>query len=419
MLSIHMRPALRPAFAEFDEIARDQALSHQAQAISITMKILLGQLGSNGDCLYATTLARQIKADYPDCHLTWAISSQSRQVLGCNPHVDEIWEWNTVNWLVHEAAWCALEEAVLRIQSGPDPFDRVVLSQIAPNNFRNYDGTIRPSVLRAYGRPITVPVDSVIVLNDQELERVDRFVRTNNISGYDHRILFECSSKSGQSFVTPQYCLDVARILTKRLKDCCFIFSTHEPVHSELRNGFSAHELGMRENAALTNYCSLFVGCGSGLTTVATSTAAKELPNIQILSSRTSVYASFFHDFEYWGKPTDRFIEMGDPPASAVADAIFTCCQDGLDAARGAHHRPLAVTFDFYLGMIDQWLVKRCKYLDALASVCVTIQRYGWDQQLVHYARKRVLPLTKFDPLGMDPKTREQTERNIDMVLTA
>lgn len=86
---------------------------------------------------------------------------------------------------------------------------------------------------------------------------------------------------------------------------------------------------------------------------------------------------------------------------------------------REAYHRPLPVTFDLYLEMIDRWLVNRCKYMDALASLCVTIQRYGWDQRLIHYARKRVLPLTRFDPLGMDPRTREQSERHIDMILTA
>ena len=56
------------------------------------MRILLGQLASNGDCLYATTVARQIKHDYPGCHLTWAIGSMYRHILDNNPDVDEIWE---------------------------------------------------------------------------------------------------------------------------------------------------------------------------------------------------------------------------------------------------------------------------------------------------------------------------------------
>ena len=37
-------------------------------------KIILVQLYSNGDCLYATAVARQIKQDFPGSHLTWAIA---------------------------------------------------------------------------------------------------------------------------------------------------------------------------------------------------------------------------------------------------------------------------------------------------------------------------------------------------------
>ncbi len=55
-------------------------------------KILLGQLGRRGDCLYATAVARQIKEDFPVCHLTWAISSMCRPVIDNNPYVDKIWE---------------------------------------------------------------------------------------------------------------------------------------------------------------------------------------------------------------------------------------------------------------------------------------------------------------------------------------
>jgi len=43
-------------------------------------------------------------------------------------------------------------------------FDHAYFSQIWPNNFQNFDGTIRPSILRSYGRPITVPIENVIHL---------------------------------------------------------------------------------------------------------------------------------------------------------------------------------------------------------------------------------------------------------------
>lgn len=51
-------------------------------------RILLGQLGSYGDCLYATTVARQIKQDFPGSTLTWAVGSMYADVLDQNPHDD-------------------------------------------------------------------------------------------------------------------------------------------------------------------------------------------------------------------------------------------------------------------------------------------------------------------------------------------
>ena len=59
-------------------------------------KILLVQLFSNGDCLYATTIARQIKNDYPGCHLTWAIAGFCKSIIANNPFVDEVVEVNSV-----------------------------------------------------------------------------------------------------------------------------------------------------------------------------------------------------------------------------------------------------------------------------------------------------------------------------------
>ena len=59
-------------------------------------KILLVQLFSNGDCLYATTVARQIKKDYSGCHLTWAIAGFCKTIIANNPYVDEIMEVNSV-----------------------------------------------------------------------------------------------------------------------------------------------------------------------------------------------------------------------------------------------------------------------------------------------------------------------------------
>src|SRR5882724_5164649 len=174
------------------------------------MRALIGQLGSNGDCLYATVIARQLKVDYPGCHVTWAIARQCSHLLKNNPYVDEIWEWQVPDWSTQQQAiaWMALETAVLRRQDSRDPFDRICLSQIWPRNFRRYDGTVRSSILRAYGRPITVPIDCVIVLGDDEIQNAARFVQDTGLDRFRHRVVFECAANSGQSYVTPQFAMD-------------------------------------------------------------------------------------------------------------------------------------------------------------------------------------------------------------------
>ncbi len=42
-------------------------------------------------------IARQIKQDYPGCHLTWAIASFCKAILNNNPYVDTVWEIPGVN----------------------------------------------------------------------------------------------------------------------------------------------------------------------------------------------------------------------------------------------------------------------------------------------------------------------------------
>ena len=65
--------------------------------MSAPKKILLLQLMSNGDCLYATAIARQIKEDNPGCQLTWAIASFCKTIIDGNPYVDAVWEIPGVN----------------------------------------------------------------------------------------------------------------------------------------------------------------------------------------------------------------------------------------------------------------------------------------------------------------------------------
>lgn len=360
-------------------------------------RILLGQLGANGDCLYATILARQLRHDHPDAHITWAISSQCAGLLANNPDVDAVWEVPQRDRSQFATLWQVFEQEAMR-RCVRREFDHIVLSQIAPNNFQNYDGTVRPSILRAYGRPITVPIENVICLTQDEIDRTEAFVAEQGMDRFEHRILFECTAQSGQSFVTPDLAQEVAGLLYERLPDATVIFSTHLPMTLRDRRSRYAGTLSLRETAHLTLHATLFVGAGSGGTVAASSTASSRLPMIQLLSKSTSMFASFAHDFEYFGIEERPVLEMTDEDPARIADCIAAACSDGFEVAHEQFDSRIPVGFDHYLSIVEQHLLHQYRYLDAARSLTHTADRYGWGAELIEFGSTRIAPKIRNDP---------------------
>ena len=382
------------------------------------MRILLGQLANNGDCLYATILARQLRQDYPDAHITWAISPGCAKTLAGNPHIDELWEVPFAGTVSAELQWSLFEREALRRYTRRE-FDHVLLSQVWPGNMRNFDGTVRPSILRAYGKPITVPVANVIQLTDAEIDRVERFAESAGLGDVTHRILFECSARSGQSFVKPDLAQDIAGEVYRQSTDTTIVFNSHLPIELRDRRSRQSNSLSLREFAHLTRHASLFVGVGSGGSVAASSTASNPLPWIQLLESTTSVYASFAHDFEYFGISDYPVVEMTARDVKTIADCIVSACQDGIGPAKVRFDQPIPVNFDYYFKLIGQRLIKLHHYFDAAASLEVTAERYGWAGDLVDYAKAQVLPNLCHDPIWIYPNNRRKAESFRHAVETA
>jgi hypothetical protein len=344
-------------------------------------RILLGQLAAHGDCLYATAVARQIKNDFPDCHLTWAVGSMCRSLLEGNPHVDAIWEVPLATHAETAPAWQHFEaEARRRLRQGE--FHQGFLSQIYPNNLHNFDGTVRASIFRAYPRPITVPVEPVVRLTQGEVAKVREFATRHSLEDNAQVILFECSSKSGQSFVTPEFALEVARAVVAELPGARAILSSNTPVASPDTRIIDGSVLSFRENAELTKYCALLIGCSSGISWLCTSDWAKPLPMIQLLKRATSVFASFVHDYEYRGKSTEGIIELTETSAAAVARCAITAIQGGFAAARARFHQRIPLSFDHYCNLVQHLLVAG-ENRKALESVRQTVRRYGFHPKLL------------------------------------
>ena len=355
-------------------------------------RILLGHLASFGDCLYATTLAKQIKADYPDSHLTWAIGSIYSSVLIGNPHVDEVWEIPIKNRDAIAEAWFQFADQALEKHKNGE-FDQIFLTQIYPDNYKTYDGTLRASILRFYGKPITVGVTPVIYLTEEEIKNVYDFAQTNNLINNEKVVLFECSAKSEQSFVTEKFAIELAQKIANNLPDWKILMSSNISVPKSMQYGniIDASSLSFRENAELTKYCSLLIGCSSGISWLTTSSWAKKLPMIQLLKADKSMYASFIYDHKYHGLSTDHIIEITDTSAEKVLLCILTVINEGFTIARSRFHQEIALNFTFYFQTIAAVLYRR-KLRQFRYYLIYTVKTYGLHTNQI----KSFLPLITY-----------------------
>jgi hypothetical protein len=305
-------------------------------------KILLGMLVANGDCLMATVLAKQIKKDYPGCHLTWAISNLCRGVIDGNPDVDAVWEIQLNNKKEAEKeGWYRFESAALQRKERGE-FDEVFFTQIYPNNVHRFDGTTRSTIYNAYPHPVTVDARPVLRLTEEEINKVAEFAATHQLHRYKHVLLFECSSFSGQSFVTPDWALEVSRRLLNVREDLFIILSTHLPMDNLPPRMAVASALSLRENAELTKYCSLLLGCSSGITWIATTDWAKRLPMLQFLKrGKGFTFASVAYDHRYWGLDDQLIIETTNEDISVAVKMVLQVLENGVPAVRKEFHMQL------------------------------------------------------------------------------
>ncbi len=338
-------------------------------------RILLGNLACYGDCLYATAIARQIKSDYPGCRLTWAIGSMYKDVLDRNPYVDEIWEVPLRCKGELFDAWQRFEVcARQRLKEGD--FDEIFLPQVYPNNLQNFDGCCRSSLFRAYPRQITVPLAPIIRLSQDEVENVRLFAERNGLKDKKDVILFEYLCTSHQSFLTLELALAISKEVISACPDIAVVVSSHNSFTSLDKRIIDASVLSFRENAELTKYCSLLVGCSSGISWLATSDWAKPLPMIQLLRKNADMQASFVRDYERWGFSTDNIIEMYDSSVGRIAQCIISVLRCGVSGTRPAFHETVAPDFKIYDWALGNFL-KRGEFKKAFRLFACNIEAHG------------------------------------------
>jgi len=306
-------------------------------------RILLVQLYSNGDCLYATAVARQIKQDYPNCVLTWAIASFCKDIILNNPYVDKVRVVDSVK-KNDIGAFRKFRKLVMN-EKRNGLWDEVFITSNLDRNLANYDGTIRGMIFRAYPNKITVPIEPVLVLSESEIIRVNDFASSRNLSSFTNVILWEYAPLSGQVVLDKEMVMRIASQLTELIPSTCVILSSASSFTSSEKI-IDASSLTVRENAALSHYCNLLIGCSSGLTWVCTSSAGKFLPMIQLLDPSAIFRNITSIDFKRQDINFPYLIELFSFNELTLIDLVIDIYKNGFSFAKNKYNESVSDSFN-------------------------------------------------------------------------
>ena len=301
------------------------------------IKVLLVQLASYGDCLFVTTVAKQIKeVDYPGCHLTWLIGSTYSQVIHNNHYVDDVIEvpLDKVDDINNQRQ--LIPDHIART-GGFDSFDYIFITDYIKANYKYWFGTTRSSLFRSYPHKLKINPQPVVFLTEVEKNNVANFCKQNRIGDNTFNVLFECSPQSGQSLMTFLKAKQIAEELAFKNANLKCILSSDLSFAPNNPNVIDASTISWRENAELANFCQLCVGCSSGISWLCTSNWTRPIPFIQIINPKYMsgrISASMKADFRYFGIDTKQIIELYNPSDSLLKKCINTVILNGFTDAK-------------------------------------------------------------------------------------
>jgi hypothetical protein len=358
-------------------------------------KILLALLNSNGDCLYGTVIARQIKeTDHPGCQLTWAVNSRCKQTILLNPYVDDIWELPTEKSLTTTKEWRAFVKQAEERKTKGD-FDLIYYLQIIDKNVMNLDGDIRRSIYKNYPYPVTVSQQPILQLSDTEIQNVANFAALHQLHRFRQVILVECGPDSFISSLNPKSAHAFATEFAEKDKSIAFILSSNKKIENTSAQVIDGSVLSYRENAALTKYCSLLIGCSSGISWLSTSTAAKPLPKILVLNDKAMLNTSMVDDHVIAGLPVNDIIELHES-----ADAIkilHDCFQKVLGGdfaeARKKYHQSYHRTNFKYLYHVAQASFSQWNFTFPFIAFRNAVKKDGFHLNALYYLLKSYVKL--------------------------
>lgn len=276
--------------------------------------------------MYATPVARQIKKiDFPGAHLTWIVAKQCADILKNNEFIDqlEIVDLRSISD-IYEGEWENIHRLYkTKLRNGE--FDKLFVLQPYDRNFLNYRGCIRKMILDGYPFPINPPLSPIVHLTDNEKTHVQQFVSQKKIEAYTNRILFEFVPGSGQSKISITDALNIAERIVESTPSTCVTLSSKLELPVKKPHIFNANNLTFKENAELINYCTLLLGCSSGITWLSTSEHCKKIATVQFLDKNVPWFNSVKADFKINGISSDHVIELYNFDQELIVETMICC----------------------------------------------------------------------------------------------
>jgi hypothetical protein len=344
----------------------------------VKKRILLVQLFSNGDCLYATTVARQIKADYPGSYLAWGIAGFCKNIIDENPYVDEVIEINDVP-KNNRAALRSLKKR-LGNDRKKGLWDEVFVTQNMDENLAYYDGCIRTCVFHAYPNPVTLDRTPVLRLKETEKKNAAEFADRHNLEAYRVRLLFEFAPQSGQLAITKEFAIRMAEMLVEDPQVAVVLSSGLKINHTNSRI-IDGSVLTLRETAALSFYCTHLIGCSSGITWITTSDGAKRLPMVQLINPDTIWQNFVSRDFERFGESTENIIDIIGLDEQKIKDCLQLSFVD-FAAARKKYNQQIPLRFNTSRNIVYNFL---CHLQFACIAKHISVNRKVYGNNTAFY----------------------------------
>lgn len=295
------------------------------------------QFAAFGDCLFATIVVKQLKYNNPKCEITWGISKRYASILKNNPYVDKVMEFEIDP---KTASPYEFERHNSLINNLEKEFgSNFIHLQLLNKHIHHLFTTLRYTVIKVFGGPITVSKNAVLYLDQKEKDNVKEFIFKNQINTYSTKILFECAPTSGQSNVDLKFALQVAEKITAKNKNVCIILSGAFTIEVNSTQIFNANSISYRENLELINYCDLLIGCGSGISWLTICESAKPIPMIQLLSSKSDLFAGVHFDFEINNLDNSHILEMINFDVHKTVNSIETALEYGILDAKLKFHQ--------------------------------------------------------------------------------